>query len=390
MSPYTTNSRPIAGDFVTSDVAGAPDGPGAFRWARIRSADRMAPFLTTLASGSDHWGFISSRGALTAGRRNVEQTLFPYRTVDRIHDAEGSVGGATVVRLGDGTVWEPFSQRGAGVFDTSQDLERCVLGSALALTEHNHTLGLSVRQCWTSSEAHGVVRTVRITNSGDSPRELAVLDGVLDVLPPAVEKSMMDAFSVLVDAYRFSELADGVGLFGLGSIPVDRAEPSESLAVTTAWCSAPGTRLLSAGQVDRFRLGGAAEQEDLVRGKRSAFLVEQSLHLEAGASATWTMALEVSRSADDVEALLAWQLDADDPAAEVLDGVRASRGVLLDLLAEADGVQCTASSSRTPPLIRTSSATCASSSRWPSAGGTGTPAGRGTASRSTSEGRTAS
>ena len=343
MSPYTTNSRPIAGDFVTSDVAGAPDGPGALRWARIRSADRMAPFLTTLASGSDHWGFISSRGALTAGRRNVEQTLFPYRTVDRIHDAEGSVGGATVVRLGDGTVWEPFSQRGAGVFDTSQDLERCVLGSALALTEHNHTLGLSVRQCWTSSEAHGVVRTVRITNSGDSPRELAVLDGVLDVLPPAVEKSMMDAFSVLVDAYRFSELADGVGLFGLGSIPVDRAEPSESLAVTTAWCSAPGTRLLSAGQMDRFRLGGAAEQEDLVRGKRSAFLVEQSLHLEAGASATWTMALEVSRSADDVEALLAWQLDAEDPAAEVLDGVRASRGVLLDLLAEADGVQCTAS-----------------------------------------------
>ena len=93
MRPFVSNRRAIAGDFVTSDAAGAQDSGDGFRWARIRSADRMAPFLTTLASGSDHWGFISSRGALTAGRRNVDQALFPYRTVDRIHDAEGSVGG---------------------------------------------------------------------------------------------------------------------------------------------------------------------------------------------------------------------------------------------------------------------------------------------------------
>ncbi len=343
MSPFATNSRAISGDFVTSDAAGDKSSDSGFRWARIRSADRMAPFLTTLASGSDHWGFISSRGALTAGRRNVDQALFPYRTVDRIHDAEGSVGGSTIVRLSDGTVWEPFSQRGAGVFDVSQDLERCTLGSALALIEHNHTLGLSVRQCWTSSEEHGIVRTVRVANTGETSRSLEVLDGVLDVMPPAIEKSMMDAYSVLVDAYRFSELADGVALFGLGSIPVDRAEPSESLASTSAWCSAPGTRLLSTQQQAAFRRGDALEEENLVRGKRSAFLIEQSLELEPGASTSWVMALEVDRSADDVEGLLAWQLEAADPAQEVLDGVSKSRETLLELLADADGMQCTAS-----------------------------------------------
>jgi len=343
MTPFATNSRAIAGDFVTSDAAGDKDSDGGFRWARIRCADRMAPFLTTLASGSDHWGFISSRGALTAGRRNVDQALFPYRTVDRIHDAEGSVGGSTIVRLPDGTIWEPFSQRGAGVFDVSQDLERCTLGSALALIEHNHTLGLSVRQCWTSSEEHGVVRTVRVTNTGEVTRSLEVLDGVLDVMPPAIEKSMMDAYSVLVDAYRFSELADGVALFGLGSIPVDRAEPSESLASTSAWCSAAGTRLLSTQQQAAFRRGDALEEENLVRGKRSAFLIEQPLELGPGASASWVMTLEVDQSADDVETLLAWQLETEDPAEEVLDGVRRSRETLLELLADADGLQCTAS-----------------------------------------------
>jgi hypothetical protein len=343
MTPFATNRRAIAGDFVTRDAAGSPEGSTAFRWARIRSADRMAPFLTTLASGSDHWGFISSRGALTAGRRNVNQALFPYRTVDRVHDAQGSVGGSTIVRLPDGEVWEPFTQRGAGAHEVSQDLERCTLGSALALIEHNHSLGLTVRQCWTSSEAHGIIRTVRMTNTGETARRLDVLDGVLDVMPPAIEKSMMDAYSVLVDAYRFSELADGVALFGLGSIPVDRAEPSESLSSTTAWCSAPGTRLLSAAQQDGFRRGEALTEENLVRGKRSAFLIEQALELGPGESADWVMALELDRSADDVEALLAWQLDSEDPGADILAGVHASRETLLELLANADGVQCTAS-----------------------------------------------
>ncbi|MDG1985958.1 MAG: hypothetical protein P8M11_15500 [Planctomycetota bacterium] len=343
MTPFLTNSRAIAGDFVTSDAAGTKGADSGFRWARIRCVDRMAPFLTTLASGSDHWGFISSRGALTAGRRNVDQALFPYRTVDRVHDAEGSVGGSTIIRLSDGTIWEPFTQRGAGAFDVSQDLERCILGSALALIEHNHTLGLSVRQCWTSSEEHGIVRTVRVANTGETSRSLEVLDGVLDVMPPAIEKSMMDAYSILVDAYRFSELADGVALFGLGSIPVDRAEPSESLASTSAWCSAPGTRLLSTQQQASFRRGDALEEENLVRGKRSAFLIEQSLELAPGANTSWVMTLEVDRSADDVEGLLAWQLEAAAPAQEVLDGVSKSRETLLELLADADGLQCTAS-----------------------------------------------
>ena len=77
MTPFATNRRTITGDFVTRDAGGSPEGAAAFRWARIRSADRMAPFLTTLASGSDHWGFISSRGALTAGRRTSARRSSP-------------------------------------------------------------------------------------------------------------------------------------------------------------------------------------------------------------------------------------------------------------------------------------------------------------------------
>ena len=102
MSEPRWNGRPVESDLVHEPLAGHGTGGDPFRWARIRNVDRMRPFLTTLASSSDHWGFLSSLGSLTAGRRNVSQALFPYRTVDRIHDVRGRVGGMTMAVLEDG------------------------------------------------------------------------------------------------------------------------------------------------------------------------------------------------------------------------------------------------------------------------------------------------
>ena len=65
------------------------------RFFRISNVDAMPPFLMSLASDSDHWLFISSTGALTAGRGNPDRALFPYTTDDRIHDARDRVGGKT-------------------------------------------------------------------------------------------------------------------------------------------------------------------------------------------------------------------------------------------------------------------------------------------------------
>ncbi|MEM9381293.1 MAG: hypothetical protein AAGB93_15175 [Planctomycetota bacterium] len=347
MTEARWNERPVRGSFEDPAREAFLSEGGALRVARIDGVDRLRPFLTTLASGSDHWAFVSSTGALTAGRRSPETALFPYRTVDRLHDAQGRVGGRTIVRAADGSVWEPFTEasigRGAGARDAWRSIERCWLGSAVTLVERDEDLGLELRQTWTSSERHGLVRVVTLANVGGVDRALRVVDGVLDVLPASVPHGMLDTLSSLVDAYRMSELVDGVGVFGMGSIPVDRAEPSEALRATTAWCSAAGTRLLSAEQFETFRRGGLVETEHRSRGLRSGFLVERELGLAPGESATWTFAFELEQAADEVERLLAWQLDEPHPAEDVARGVRENRAVLESLVAAADGTQSTAS-----------------------------------------------
>ena len=48
--------------------------------ALVIDYDELPPFFMTIVSSSDHWLFVSSAGGLTAGRVNVEHSLFPYET----------------------------------------------------------------------------------------------------------------------------------------------------------------------------------------------------------------------------------------------------------------------------------------------------------------------
>ena len=64
---------------------------------RISDSDRMPPFLMNLVSGSNHWMFIASNGALTAGRRNADNALFPYCTQDKLFELAGTVGSFTAL-----------------------------------------------------------------------------------------------------------------------------------------------------------------------------------------------------------------------------------------------------------------------------------------------------
>ena len=68
----------VSGEFVTL---------GKERFYAIHNVDKMPPFFISVVSSSDHWLFVSSTGGLTAGRVSPEQALFPYITVDKIHDS---------------------------------------------------------------------------------------------------------------------------------------------------------------------------------------------------------------------------------------------------------------------------------------------------------------
>ena len=58
-----------------------------------------------------------------------------------------------------------------------------------------------------------------------------VIDGIQNILPANVDKDLQVQSSNLVDAYKRNELdaQSGMGIYALSAIPVDKAEPSESL-----------------------------------------------------------------------------------------------------------------------------------------------------------------
>ena len=99
-----TANKTVDGEFL--DFAGE-------RFYVIRNVDQMAPFFVSVISAYDHWLFASSTGGLTAGRVSPETALFPYITVDKLHDCANSTGPRTVLRVGNGTnavYWEPFNK----------------------------------------------------------------------------------------------------------------------------------------------------------------------------------------------------------------------------------------------------------------------------------------
>ena len=82
------------------------------QYYKISNYHQMPPFFMSIVSNSNLWMFLSSNGALTAGRINPDHALFPYYTDDRIHDSHDITGNKTIVfvkKSDENYLWEPFS-----------------------------------------------------------------------------------------------------------------------------------------------------------------------------------------------------------------------------------------------------------------------------------------
>lgn len=308
---------------------------------RIANYDRMDPFFMSIVSDSNHWMFISSNGALTCGRRNPESALFPYYTEDKIQDAQDQTGSKTIILVEDGVVahlWEPFSERYAGAYETERNIFKNVPGNKLVFEEINHSLNLSFRYSWMSSDRYGFVRKASLTNIGDNTTRCHLIDGLQNLLPSNVDRDLQNAFSTLVDAYKKSELLpSGIGLYALSSVPVDRAEPSESLTANTVWSFGldDPTYLLSSQQLERFRRGQPVKQETDVCGLRGAYFVKTEATLSAGEDLDWYIVAEVDQDACDIA-----ELEHKRPGmAELLADVESGTQNLKEIVAQADGIQ---------------------------------------------------
>ena len=316
---------------------------------RIRNYDLMQPFLMSVVSSSDHWMFLSSSGGITAGRRCADAALFPYYSDDRIAENNENTGSLTIIRANAGNgdrVWEPFSSRCAGIYDTTRSLYKNVLGTSVIFEEVNRDLGLTFRYGWTTSDRFGFVRTSEIINDSRHGMKVEILDGFLNVLPFGVMAATQSRMSNLLDAYKRAELDSetGVAIYSMSSTLTDLAEPSESLLATRVFhCEL--TRpviLLSATQVSAFRNGDRVAEERDIRGVRGAYLVSDSVELEAGGERTRKLVADVEQDARHIVSVINLIKQGGGQVSAAVDSdVESSDRALRQIIAGADGLQST-------------------------------------------------
>jgi hypothetical protein len=329
-------------------VSGGHIDIGGERFYRIVNYDAMPPFLMSLVSDSDHWMFVSSTGALTAGRRDPDHALFPYYTDDRIHDSQDQTGGKTTLlatRAGRTSLWEPFSQRYEGLYHITRSLSKSVYSNKIVFEEVNHDLGLAFSFAWMTCDRFGFVRRAALVNLAEEPVEIELLDGIQNLMPYGLTRRFQMEYSTLADGYKENELepATGLGLFKLSSIPADRPEPSEALRATTVWSEGiePSHRLLCAAQLDRFRQGLPVEDETLIRGRRGAYFIHAQLALPAGGRKEWSLVAEVDQDAAGVAAVLQLLKSGANLRKQLDEDVERGTRNLVRIVAEADGLQVT-------------------------------------------------
>ncbi len=336
------------------------------RFYCIENYNHMQPFFISLASDTDLWMYISSTGGLTCGRRNPEQVLFPYYTDDKITENYEQTGPKTILRVqtAQGTkLWEPFSSRQMGTYHIIRSIAKSVTGNRLIFIEKNIDLGITFSYEWAPATHLGWVRTAHLSNETDTPITVEVLDGLQNVMPSGVERITQNTFSTLVDGYKRTEhVGNGMVLFRMEAILVDRAEPSESLRCNTVYTLSdsrhpiPDTQYLcSSAQLDTFRRGGDIQPEAESKGVRGAIFAhftttipvkDMSQPLTSNLSPLtselqWHFICDVMQDAVSVRRSMAF-MQQPDAVAQLQSALQATTANLRQIVAQNDGVQSTA------------------------------------------------
>ena len=337
--------RPVSGRLPESTFLELDDEP----WQRITAVDALPPFLMNIPTDTDLWMFLSSTAGLTAGRRDPDGALFPYETVDRLHDGPHHTGPVTLLRVRRGSapasLWEPLAPADPLPRELERSLAKSLLGDRVLFEEVNSSLALAFRYRWAGSDETGWVRTATLTNLGHEPVSVSVLDGLRNLLPSGVALRLQQQSSCLVDAYKRADVdaATGLGTFALTSRISDRPEPGEELRATTVWCHGlPGARVsLSLDALRAFRLGEPMVPEGRSTGSRGHYLVGAELTLAPGARTSWHLAADTRRSHADIARLRARLLEPASLPNWIESALRRSSEGLRRIVASGDAYQVT-------------------------------------------------
>lgn len=313
---------------------------------KISNSDKMRPFFMSLVSNSNHWMFISSNGALTAGRKDANNALFPYYTDDKITESLETTGSKTIVQVHNDdkiVLWEPFSNKQQGIYTITRNLYKNSFGNKVLFEEINEDLDLTFRYQWSTSDQFGFVKKATIINNSNQKVEVTVLDGIQNILPYGLTSVFQNATSNLIDAYKKCELeADsGIGIFALSAIIVDKAEPSEALKANTVWFSGLDNpiHLISSLQLENFRRGKAIHQEKDIKAEKGAYFISKDLSLEPNKENSWMFVANVNQTIsaiNNISEKIKSNINIEELVQKDID---AGTKNLIELVGASDGIQ---------------------------------------------------
>ena len=318
------------------------------KFYKIPDVDLMRPFFMSIVSDSNHWMFIGSNGGLSAGRKDSENALFPYYTDDKIIESVEDTGSKSIFLVhkeSNSHVWEPFSIRYASLYKISRNLYKNGYGNKILFEEINHDLKLTFQYQWNSSNTYGFVKKSRLINGNDNSINIAILDGIQNIMPYGVDSALQSQRSNLVDAYKRNEIDkdSGIGIFALSAIIVDRAEPSEALKANIAFSLGIENPkyLLSSLQLDNFRKELPILDEHDVKAEKGAYFIIGEVSLLPEAKKEWLIIANVNQSISSVVSLSDAIRNDAHLDLKIAKDIESGTKHLIELNAAADGLQIT-------------------------------------------------
>ena len=324
---------------------------------KIENYDCMDDFFMTITSSSDIWNFCWSQGGITAGRIDCDHALFPYYTADKVSDAKSYTGSYTAIRIEsennrEAILWEPFASLAASPALRKnadkyirRNIYKNTAGTEVCFEEINDQLKLAFRYSWTSSAKYGLVKKSVITNLSDRPVNLKLLDGCRNIMPACVTADFQNSKSVLLDAYKKTDLdsESGLSLFALSSIVTDMAEPSEGLFANVSWFNTGDKLLISTDAPEQFAEKGKVDGIDVVKGHRAAAFICKNISLHSkNESKTWYQVFDTQLDAAKI-ALLKKELADRRSLTKALEAdITDGKKLMETYICEADGFQKTA------------------------------------------------
>ena len=263
---------------------------------RIKNVDRLDPFLMSLTSSDNHWMFISSNGALTAGREKADHALFPYITDNLIHTSLNTTGPRTKINIYKNNekvnTWSPLSYLPTS-HNVQKNLYKDALGDNILYEEINKDLKLSFRYQWLTSRKFGFIKKTELVNESEEEFEFEIIDGFQNILPSGLDVQTQQSLSNLSNAYKHSEIIQDTNLaiFSLGSLIMDRPDPGEALTANTAWFKSninfKATLLFSENVISN---------ENVITGIPGSYFINARKKLKPNQKADWDIILDVNQN----------------------------------------------------------------------------------------------